>query len=109
MRFAKISPLLLLVAACASPTSAEYLDKQQGYSVIMGYVITLKGLDSPTVEQLEDGTVYTVTQEGCSVLMEFRGRVPGSMRKQRASYDLHPGDKFIKSRPYSYILIKRGR
>ena len=109
MRIATISPLLLLLTACASPTAADYLDKQQGYSVITGYVITLKGLDSPTVEQLEDGTVYTVTQEGCSVLMEFQGRVPGSLRKQRASYELHPGDKFIKARPYSYLLLKRNR
>ena len=108
MRTIALLPLLLVAAACSS-TTEKYLGEQRGYDVITGFVISLKDLHEPVVEQLEDGTAYTVTNEGCTVVMEFESRMPGANRRQRQTYELKPGDKFVKSRPFSYLLIKRGR
>lgn len=106
-RFLLFLPLVA-VTACGT-TSAEYLDKQRGYDVIRGFVISVRSLESPEREQLKDGVAYTITTEGCTVVMEFESRMPGSLRRQRLTYELKPGDRFIQSRPYSFVLLKRGR
>ncbi|MHC4955083.1 MAG: hypothetical protein ACYTGZ_14485 [Planctomycetota bacterium] len=98
---------LVLIAACTTtPTTVEYLRKQQGYHLVQGYIISIK-VSSPKVERLKDGVAYTVTDDSTTVLMEFDARERGSMRKRRESYELSKGDVFVKSRPYSYLLIRK--
>jgi hypothetical protein len=97
---------LLLASACRSTTTAEFIQRQQGFrEMVTGYPISIT-MDDPKVEQLENGVAYTITNDRSKVLMEFDERVPGTLRNTRRNYDLKAGDIFIKSRPFSYLLIK---
>ena len=100
--------LLVLAAACASlPTSVDYVESQRGYKIVGGYVKRLDGLTDPEIRKLKDGTAYTVTQKGCTVVMYFNQRDPRTREYIHAKYELKPGDQFVNSRPLSFVLIKR--
>jgi len=85
------------LAACATPTR-EYLAEQSSFRVVPGFVISLTDLHDPVVEKLKDGVAYTVTQPGCVVVFE-------NERRERTTWELEPGDRFVNSRPYSYVLL----
>ena len=97
----------LLLSACASPTTADYLKKQEGYQVIRGHVTSMLGMHSPEVERLKNGTVFTVTTEGCTIEMYFDERDPRTHRRKQRTFELRPGDKFINGQPFAYVLIKQ--
>ena len=99
-------PLLLLLAACATPTTAEYLGKQKGYVAHSGFVYRTK-LTNPSVKKLKDGTAYTITQEGDSVMIYNEKRDSRGKRREERTFELKPGDIFINARPLSYVLIQR--
>ena len=69
----RLAALLLLVASCATNTAA-FLESQKGHEVTSGYVIRLRDLVSPKVRKLADGVAYTVTQPGCTVVLELGNR-----------------------------------
>jgi len=98
---------LLVIACNTTPTIGEYIQKQEGFrEMVTGYPISIT-MDSPKVKQLKNGVSYTITNDRSKVLMEFDERVPGTLRKMRRRYDLKPGDIFIKSSPFSYLLFKK--
>ena len=97
--------LLCLLAGCAS-TTAEYIGRLKGYRVVQGYVYKLDGLTDPKITKLKNGTAYEVTTEGCTVLMYFDERDPRTRRRLEKEFQLKPGDRFINSRPLSYVMIK---
>ena len=100
--------LLVCAAGCASsPTSVDYVESQRGYRVVAGYVKKLDGLTDPKIRKLKDGTAYTATQEGCTVVMYFNQRDPRTRELLHRKYELKPGDQFVSSRPFSYVLLKR--
>jgi len=104
MRIA-LTILILVAAACKSTSTKEYVGEQEGFKeLVTGYPISIT-MDSPKVVKLTDGVAYTITNDRSKVLMEFDKRVPGTRRKMRRRYDLKQGDIFIKSSPFSYILI----
>jgi len=96
-----IALFVILLAGCASST-AKYLQSKEGYRVTRGFVIHLENLQSPKRENLKDGVAYEVTTPGASLIMEFD-------RHRRQTYELRPGDIFIQSRPYSYLLQSTSR
>jgi hypothetical protein len=87
---------LLLVAGCASSTR-DFLSRQEGYRVHSGYVIQLTNLENPKVETLKDGKAFHVTAPGATLVLEHG-------RRKRSTYELEPGDIFVQSRPFSYLL-----
>ena len=95
----RLAALLVLVASCATNTAA-FLESQRGHEVTSGYVIRLRDLVSPKVRKLADGVAYTVTQPGCTVVLELGNR-------QRREFELAPGDVFVQSRPLSHVVKKR--
>ena len=97
--------LFFLLSGCAS-TTAEYIGKLEGYRVVQGYIFKLDGLTDPKVTKLKNGTAYEVTTEGCTVLMYFDKRDPRTRRRMEQEFQLKPGDRFINSRPTSFVLIK---
>ena len=99
-------PLLLLLAACATPTTAEYLGKQKGYVAHSGFVFKTT-LTNPSVKKLKDGTAYTITHEGDSVLIYNEKRDARGKRREERAFELKPGDVFVNARPLSYVLIKQ--
>ena len=102
---AVVLPLFLL-AACATPTTREYLSKQKGYVAHTGHVFKMT-LSSPKVKKLKDGTAYTVTTEGGSVMIyNFKRDARGKRRVER-TFELKPGDIFVNAQPLSYVLIQR--
>jgi len=104
------SALLVLAVgllACASPTTGDFVSKQEGFKeLVTGYPISVT-INDPKVTKLKDGVAYTISNDESNVLMEFDKKVPGTRRKMRRKYNLKAGDIFIKSRPFSYILIKK--
>jgi len=97
----------LLAVACQSTSTRDFIGKQEGFrEMVTGYPISIT-MDAPKVTKLADGVAYTITNDRSKVLMEFNRRAPGTMRKMRRRYDLKPGDIFVKSSPFSYILIKQ--
>jgi len=107
MRGFAIGVVLLGVACNTTPTIGEYIKQQEGFrELVTGYPISIT-MDSPKVKQLKNGVSYTITNDRSKVLMEFDKRVPGTRRKMRRRYELKPGDVFIKSSPFSYILVKK--
>ena len=99
-----LAALALPLVGCAMSTEA-FLSKQEGFRITAGYVIKLEDLKDPKVTRLTDGTAYTVTQEGCSLVMEF-GNPSGLTRRRprREVIELAPGDVFVQSRPFSFAL-----
>jgi len=93
-----ILPLLLAASGCAA-TAESYVDsrKSDGFRVTAGYVIRLTDLHDPVRKELKDGVSYEVTAPGCTVMLEF-----GNHR--RRVFRLQPGDYFVQSRPFSYVL-----
>jgi len=97
---------LLLLAACATPTTMEYLNAQKGYIAHSGYVFKTT-LSSPSVKKLKDGTAYTATTDGGSVMLYNIKRDARGKRREERTFELKPGDIFVNGRPLSYVLIKR--
>ena len=87
---------MLLAAGCMS-TATEFVGEQEGYRVHSGYVIQLTNLENPRVESLKDGKAYYVTAPGSTLVLE-------GGRKRRTTFELVPGDIFVQSRPFSYLL-----
>jgi hypothetical protein len=95
MRFGLLFALVL-AAGCRS-TATEFISEQEGYRVYSGYVIQLTNLENPKVVQLKDGKAFHVTAPGSSLVLE-------GGRKRRTSFELVPGDIFVQSRPFSFLL-----
>ncbi|MHC4449679.1 MAG: hypothetical protein ACYS0E_05995 [Planctomycetota bacterium] len=102
---AAVLPLFLL-AACATPTTVEYLGKQKGYVAHSGHVFKMT-LASPKVKKLKDGTAYTVTTEGGSVMIYNIRRDARGKRREERTFELKPGDIFVNAQPLSYVLIQQ--
>ena len=99
------TPLLALPALGCAVSTEAYLQSQEGFSVTAGYVIRLEGMHDPKVQKLTDGTAYEVTGEGCTVVMEFDNhRGLRRRRRRRSLLKLGPGDVFVQSRPFSFVL-----
>lgn len=97
---------LLLLAACTTPTTMEYLGEQKGYVAHSGYVFKTT-LTSPTVKKLKDGTAYIATTDGGSVMLYNIKRDARGKRREERTFDLKPGDIFVNARPLSYVLIQQ--
>jgi len=89
--------LTLLVAVGCKSTAQEFIQGQEGYRVYAGYVILLQNLENPKVVPLKDGQAFHVTMPGCSLVLE-------DGRRRRTSFELEPGDIFVQSRPFSFLL-----
>jgi len=100
--------LLAVLAGCATST-ASYVQGRKGYRVVSGYVKRVDGLDNPKIRKLKDGTVYTVTTEGCTVVMYSGQKDLRTRTYDYQEFTLQPGDEFVNSRPVSFVLIREGR
>ena len=100
--------LLLLAAGCATST-AEYVQSQPGYRAVGGYVKQVRGLENPEIRKLKDGTAYTVTVEGCTVVLYGGRKDLRTGQYDYREFELKPGDQFVNSRPVSFVLIRQGR
>ena len=99
--------LLLLAAGCATST-AEYVQSQPGYRAVGGYVKQVRGLENPEIRKLKDGTAYTVTVEGCTVVLYGGRKDLRTGQYDYREFELKPGDQFVNSRPVSFVLIRQG-
>jgi len=104
MRALALLPLIFVVGCVSSTT--DYVQSQKGYRVVAGYVKKLDGLENPKVRKLQNGTAYTVTTEGCTVVLYFDQKDPRTRQHLHKTYELKPGDQFVNGRPHSYVLIR---
>jgi hypothetical protein len=97
--------LLLLAAGCVTST-ADYVKAQEDCRVVGGYVKRVDGLENPKIRKLKDGTAYTVTVEGCTVVLYSGEKDPRTRRYDYQTFELKPGDQFVNSRPVSFVVIR---
>jgi hypothetical protein len=97
--------LLLLAAGCATST-ADHVKSQEGCRVVGGYVKRVDGLENPKIRKLKDGTAYTVTVEGCTVVLYSGQKDVRTGRYDYQTFELKPGDQFVSSRPVSFVVIR---
>jgi hypothetical protein len=100
-----IIPLTLL-AGCATPTMAEYLARQEGFVAHSGHVLRVT-IPNPAVTKLKNGTAYTATAAGGTVVIYNETRDSSGKRRNERTFDLRPGDQFINAQPLSYVLIQK--
>jgi len=98
--------LALVLAACGTTTTQQYLGEQEGYIAHSGFVLSTT-LSNPRVKKLKDGTAYIVGPDGGTVVLYNEERTQFGKRRNERTYELREGDQFINARPLSFVLIRR--